>query len=129
MSFDASLPTLKDHLRLALYDIDPANEFQPDTTYEAKLALYGAVEVESLAYKRAKADMIEPVANAMDRQPSGINQQGVGGINWPEQAKTLRAMLDGLRKEIAAVDAAVSQAGVGQMIGVRARYLAGGRTW
>lgn len=129
MSFDASLSTLKDHLRLALYDIDPLNEFQPDETYEAKLSLYSAFDVESLAYKRAKADMIEPVANAMDRQPSGMTQQGVGGINWPEQARTLRAMLDGLRKEIAAADSVSAQSGVGQMIGVRSRYLAGGRTW
>ena len=101
MSFDPTLPTTLDRIRLIVGDTsgDPATELFPDDTYTAAIA-------EQTNWKLAAAEMAEAVAVKLDQKLTSVNVSGDIAIGWADRTRQLRATAVRLRQEAAAEDAA-----------------------
>lgn len=117
MSFDPSLATTLDRIRLLVGDTDTTAEVYPDATYDAAIMGYAN-------WKWAAAEMADAVAVKYDLRATGIVAQGDASINWGDRAKTLRATAVRLRAEAAAEDA--SGDGAGKLVTFTADFLTGG---
>ena len=96
MTFDPTLPTLRDYIRFALNDTsnDADTEYLPDATYDAVIALYGGTDVASAATApvlRAMADLAESAAIQLDQRIVTFGATGDMNIGWGDRARTLRA--------------------------------------
>ena len=101
MSYDPSLPTTLDRIRLIVGDTsdDLATELFPDETYTATIAEYGA------SWKIAAAVMAEAVAVRIEQDPTSFTAQGDMSVGWSDRTRSLRDTAARLRREAAAEDA------------------------
>ncbi|MBS1716463.1 MAG: hypothetical protein JSS72_01875 [Armatimonadetes bacterium] len=85
MSFDPSLPSLRDHLRLALGDTDSVSPLLADETIDAKLAAVG--------YLEALAQLAEALAVEAAQDPSRYAEDSSGmNIQWGERVAAWRQL-------------------------------------
>lgn len=119
MSYDASLPTTLDRIRLIVGDTsnDETAELFPDDTYAATIDQY-------TNWKLAAAAMAEAMAVQIEQDPTSVNLPGEVAVGWQDRTRSLRAKAAQLRVEAAAEDAAVTngitsvgltRAGTGEM--------------
>jgi hypothetical protein len=101
MSFDPTLPTTLDRIRLIVGDTsnDVATEWFLDDTYEAEIANY-------TNWKLAAAAMAEAVAVKIEQEPRSFTATGDMAVSWGDMTRSLRLQATRLRAEAAAEDAA-----------------------
>lgn len=94
MSYDSALLTDRDRIRLITGDTtgDPVQEFFPDRTYDATLAMYST-------WKLAAAAMAEAVAVKIEQDPSSFTAVGDVAVGWSDRTRSLRAQAVRLRQE------------------------------
>lgn len=101
MSFDPSLPSLLDRIRLIVGDtsgpLDGAGdaEILPDETYLATIAEYDN-------WKLAAAAMAEAVAVRIEQDPTSVSFPADMSVGWSDRTRSLRATAVRLRSEAAA---------------------------
>jgi len=123
MSYDPTLPTLRDYIRKATTDTsnDAATELVPDATYDAVIAMYGADSAFSYQGLRATADMSVQVAEILDQNIVNFGATNDMTIGWGDRAKTLRANATWLRDRADLMDPVIRRrlftiSTVGQMV-------------
>jgi hypothetical protein len=105
MTYDATLPTVRDQIRLIVGDTsdDAAVEFFPDDTYDA------TITANEDSWKLAAAAMAEAVAVKIEQSPGSLSSDG-DSISWQDRTRSLRAVAAQYRKE--AIADAASAAGI-----------------
>lgn len=123
MTYDPTLPTTVDRIRLMLADTsnDVTTELFPDATYMAALAMY-------TNWKRAAADMAEAAAVKIEQDPSSVNFPGDIATSWSDRTRSLRARAASLRKEADDEDVADDGGMFGPVVTVRSSFLTGSGT-
>lgn len=103
MSYDPTLPTTLDRIRLLVGDTsdDEATELFPDDTYTAEIERHAN-------WKLAAATMAEAVAVKIEQDPTSVNIPGEVAVGWQDRTRSLRATAARLRAEAAAEGAAVT---------------------
>lgn len=74
VTFDPALPTLRDHIRLALGDTDVTAGLVADATIDTKLGLFG--------YSEALAQLAEGLISSFGQRPSKYGESGGVTIEW-----------------------------------------------
>lgn len=94
MSYDPTLPTTLDRIRLIVGDTsdDQATELFPDETYEAEIANYAN-------WKRAAAAMAAAAAVKIEQDPTSIAFPGDMSVSWNVRTVSLRQKAAQLRAE------------------------------
>ena len=102
MSFDPTIPTTLDRIRLIVGDTssDPATELFPDETYTATIAMY-------TNWKLAAAAMAEAVAVKIEQDPTSFTAVGDMSVGWSDRTRSLRDTASRLRMEAGAEDVPV----------------------
>ncbi|MGB3330439.1 MAG: class I SAM-dependent methyltransferase [Thermomicrobiales bacterium] len=95
MTFDPTLPTIRDRIRSIVGDINEPPTM-PDATYDAVIAEYAAT-----SWKLAAADMAERVAVLIEQDPTSYTDVGVMAVGWGDRTRSLRALALRLRSEVA----------------------------
>ena len=105
-TYHASLPTRKDHARLALNDLDSANAFFDDETIEAKLASFG--------YLEGVAQLADSLAVRAAQDPDKYAEGSAGLTSeWSERVSAWRRLADDLRGgRVAVPPGGISRPGV-----------------
>lgn len=101
MSFDPTLPTTLDRIRLIVGDTsnDETVEVFPDSVYLAEIDNY-------TNWKLAAAAMAEAVAVRIEQDPNSVSFPSDMSVGWADRTRQLRATAVRLRQEAAAEDAA-----------------------
>lgn len=99
MPFDPGLGTARDRARFAVGDTDNTAPLEPDTTYDAAIALYGE-EVGT-------ATIAEGLAARYGQEPDSFSSDGTS-ISWRSRVTTWLALAKRLREQAAAVNGSTS---------------------
>lgn len=94
MSYDDSLPTVRDRIRALVDDRDVENERFPDATYDTTIAAH-------TNWKLAAAEMAHMVATAISNDPSSYTDAGVMSVGWSNRVQTLRDLIADYRADAA----------------------------
>lgn len=130
-SYDPAEITPLDVIRgMAVDTTDPG--IVADETYEAVMASYGVVDVDTAPFYRAAANILRRVAVAIARQPTSVAATGDGSIGWAAtRTKELTDLADALDAKADAIDGA-SGGHWTSRVTVRSRFLTnrrGAETW
>lgn len=102
MSFDPSLSTVRDRIRMIVGDTsnDEDAEFFIDESYDAVISQHSN-------WKIAAAVMAEGVAVQIEQDPSSFTAVGDMSVGWSDRTRSLRETARRLRSEAAAEDTAI----------------------
>jgi hypothetical protein len=89
VTFDPALPTLRDHIRLALGDTDATAGLVADATIDAKLGLFG--------YCEALAQLAEGLVSRFGQSPSEYGESGGVKFAWAERIDAWRDLVKAAR--------------------------------
>lgn len=98
-TYDASLPSAKDRVRLALGDTNTANQLRSDETINALITAYGEAA--------AAAQLADGLAAQFAQKPDSIGMDGLT-ISWRERVRTWRELGSRLHGQIVAVAASIA---------------------
>ncbi|MEN6583051.1 MAG: hypothetical protein ABFD54_11425 [Armatimonadota bacterium] len=88
-TYDPTLPTLRDHIRLALGDTDTTNPLVQDETINAKLTTCG--------YCEALAQLAEALASEFAQRPDSYAESGGLTVKWGERVQAWQDLADSAR--------------------------------
>lgn len=88
-TYDLTLPTDKDHIRLALGDIDTDNPLLQDETILVKLQSFG--------YREALAQLAEGLASQYAQMPDSFTDDGMQ-LTWRERISNWQSLAKSARQ-------------------------------
>lgn len=98
MTYDPTLPTIRDRIRKMIGDTDASSEYFPDATYDAEL-------VDGFNWKLAAASMAESLAVVLEQRITSLTAVGDVSLGWSDRTRSLRLLSARLRQEAATEDA------------------------
>lgn len=102
MSYDPSLTTVRDRIRMIVGDTSGVEEeeFFLDESYDAVIAQHSN-------WKIAAAVMAEGVAVKIEQDPSSFTAVGDMSVGWSDRTRMLRDIAKRMRAEAAAEDSSI----------------------